>query len=102
MCKIAKYLLLLLTAFTFTSTQAQDDIHRWYLDDPMTSHYQGISVDKMYQFLKGKPSKKVIVAVLDSGIDINHEDLKDVIWINQDEIPNNGIDDDGNAFFVAF
>ncbi|MCB0656409.1 MAG: S8 family peptidase [Saprospiraceae bacterium] len=98
MCKIAKYLLLLLTAFTFTSTQAQDDIHRWYLDDPMTSHYQGISVDKMYQFLKGKPSKKVIVAVLDSGIDINHEDLKDVIWINQDEIPNNGIDDDHNGY----
>ncbi|MEZ4896632.1 MAG: S8 family peptidase [Saprospiraceae bacterium] len=98
MCKIAKYLLLLLTAFTFTFTQAQDDIHRWYLDDPMTSHYQGISVDKMYQFLKGKPSKKVIVAVLDSGIDINHEDLKDVIWINQDEIPNNGIDDDHNGY----
>lgn len=42
--------------------------------------------------------KDVIVAVIDTGIDYSHEDLKDSIWINEDEIPGNGIDDDGNGF----
>jgi subtilisin family serine protease len=43
------------------------------------------------------PSREVLVAVVDSGIDIDHEDLKDVIWTNTKEIPNNGIDDDHNG-----
>jgi subtilisin family serine protease len=48
--------------------------------------------------LKGKPSKTVIVAVIDSGVDIEHEDLKDVLWVNEDEIPGNNIDDDKNGY----
>jgi subtilisin family serine protease len=40
----------------------------------------------------------VIVAVIDSGVDIEHEDLKNVIWVNKDEIPNNGKDDDNNGY----
>src|SRR5690606_40080526 len=40
----------------------------------------------------------VIVGVLDSGVDIEHEDLKNVIWVNEDEIPGNNIDDDNNGF----
>ena len=48
--------------------------------------------------LKNRKAKKVIVAVIDAGIDINHEDIKDVIWVNKDEIPDNNIDDDGNGF----
>ncbi len=47
---------------------------------------------------KFNSSPHVIIAIIDSGIQINHEDLADNIWINQDEIPNNGIDDDGNGF----
>ena len=71
----------------------------WFLRDPETDHLQGVSVEKTYAtLLKGKPSKTVIVAVIDSGIDIEHEDLKDVIWTNEDEIPNNGIDDDKNGY----
>jgi hypothetical protein len=42
--------------------------------------------------------RTVIVAVLDSGVDPNHEDLKDVMWTNPGEIPGNGIDDDGNGY----
>ena len=42
--------------------------------------------------------KEVIVAIIDSGIDYNHPDLKDVMWKNPGEIPNNGIDDDENGF----
>ncbi len=58
----------------------------------------GMNTDKAYKKLKKKKSSKVIVAVLDSGVDIEHEDLKDIIWINEDEIPGNGIDDDNNGY----
>lgn len=71
----------------------------WFLRDPENDKLQGISVEKTYTtLLKGKPSKTVLVAVIDSGIDIEHEDLKDIIWTNEDEIPGNGIDDDKNGY----
>jgi cell wall-associated protease len=71
----------------------------WFLKDPETDHFQGISVEKTYMtLLQGKPSKTVLVAVIDSGIDIEHEDLKDIIWTNEDEIPANGVDDDKNGY----
>ena len=71
----------------------------WFLKDPETDHLQGISVEKTYMtLLQGKPSKTVLVAVIDSGIDIEHEDLKDIIWTNEDEIPGNGVDDDKNGY----
>lgn len=40
----------------------------------------------------------VIVSIVDGGIDVTHEDLKDNLWINTGEIPDNGIDDDGNGY----
>ena len=43
-------------------------------------------------------SKSIVVGVIDEGIDINHPDLKDNIWTNPAEIPNNGVDDDGNGY----
>ena len=59
----------------------------------------GMSVDKAYaEIIKNKKGKSVIVAVIDSGIDIDHEDLDDVIWTNRKEIPNNGKDDDKNGY----
>lgn len=59
----------------------------------------GMSVDKAYnEIIKNRKGKTVIVAVIDSGIDIGHEDLDDVIWVNRDEIPNNGKDDDNNGY----
>ena len=71
----------------------------WFLRDPETDHFQGVSAEKTYAtLLKGKPSRTVLVAVIDSGIDVEHEDLKDVIWTNEDEIPGNSIDDDKNGY----
>ena len=71
----------------------------WYLRDPQSDQMQGLSVEKAYStVLKGKPSKTVLVAVIDSGIDIEHEDLKGIIWVNKGEIPGNGIDDDKNGY----
>ncbi|WP_375325871.1 S8 family peptidase [Flagellimonas sp. GZD32] len=59
----------------------------------------GMSVDKAYsEIIKNKKGKTVVVAVLDSGMDLEHEDLKNVLWTNKDEIPNNGKDDDGNGY----
>lgn len=48
------------------------------------------------RFDGGDPS--VVVAVIDTGVDIDHEDLADNIWKNTGEIPGNGIDDDGNGY----
>ncbi len=71
----------------------------WFNLDPQQDNIPGISTDRAYQnLLKNKTSTMVIVAVIDGGVDINHEDLKDKIWTNEDEIPDNGIDDDHNGF----
>ena len=59
---------------------------------------QGMYTEKAYSYLKKKKSQTVIVGVIDSGVDIEHEDLKGQIWVNEDEIPNNGIDDDNNGY----
>lgn len=59
----------------------------------------GISTEKAYStLLKGKKSTPVIVAVIDGGVDLNHEDLKRIIWNNKKEIAGNGIDDDKNGY----
>lgn len=42
--------------------------------------------------------RPVIVAVIDTGVDINHPEIKDAIWVNEDEIPGDGIDNDGNGY----
>jgi cell wall-associated protease len=77
----------------------QSEGNTWFLQDPSADSVQGMSVEKAYNsLLKGRPSKTVLVAVIDSGIDIDHEDLKSVIWVNEKEIPNNGIDDDKNGY----
>ncbi|HMI04238.1 MAG TPA: S8 family serine peptidase [Pedobacter sp.] len=72
----------------------------WYNLDLLKDGYFGISTEKAYKELLGgkKPKEKVIVAVIDGGVDIKHEDLKDVLWVNKKEIPGNGIDDDANGY----
>ncbi|SFZ90212.1 Subtilase family protein [Flaviramulus basaltis] len=73
--------------------------HNWGHLDLVKDTIPGMSVDKAYaEIIKNKKGKKIIVAVIDSGIDIDHEDLNHVIWTNKDEIPNNGIDDDKNGY----
>lgn len=85
----------------FTRGNAQtESVAGWHLLDYKQDSYYGISVNKAYTFLKEKhkTGKPVIVAVLDSGVDTTHEDLKSVLWHNPKEIPGNGIDDDGNGY----
>ncbi len=72
----------------------------WHQLDPATTGYNGVSLQKAYDLAKSKKlkSKRVLVAVIDSGIDTAHEDLKPVLWVNKKEIPGNGIDDDKNGY----
>lgn len=84
-----------LTLVSFSQKAAPNG---WHLSDPKTSGYFGISLDKAYDFLKGKQSKQVIVAVIDSGIDTTHEDLRPILWSNPAEVPGNGVDDDKDGY----
>ena len=72
----------------------------WHLNWSDSLLYIGIDAGRAYtEFLIDKePKKKVVVAVIDTGVDRLHEDLKDVVWINSDEIDDNGIDDDNNGY----
>lgn len=72
----------------------------WHHLSIENENLMGIETERSYsELLVGKsPQKRVIVAVIDSGTDIEHEDLADNIWINEDEIPGNGIDDDENGY----
>ncbi|MBT3282511.1 S8 family peptidase [Flavobacteriaceae bacterium] len=71
----------------------------WHNLDLERDSVPGMSVERAYQeLIKDMKGKKVIVAVIDAGIDTNHEDLNDVIWVNDKEIPNNLIDDDNNGY----
>ncbi len=73
--------------------------HNWGHLDLAKDTIPGMSVDKAYsEIIKGKKGQTIIVAVIDSGIDINHEDLDGVIWTNKKEIAGNGKDDDNNGY----
>ncbi|SFS43630.1 Subtilase family protein [Zhouia amylolytica] len=75
------------------------EMKHWGHLDLVQDTIPGMSVEKAYnEILNARKGQPVIVGVIDSGVDINHEDLKDVIWINKDEVPNNGIDDDKNGY----
>ncbi len=81
------------------SNLTENEKHTWGHLDLVKDTIPGMSVDKAYtEIIKNRKGKKVIVAVIDTGIDIDHEDLNDVIWTNKKEIPNNGIDDDKNGY----
>lgn len=76
-----------------------DEFKTWPHADLIADTIPGMSVNKAYEeLLKGREGVKVIVGVVDSGVDIEHEDLKDVLWTNEKEVPGNGIDDDSNGY----
>lgn len=78
---------------------AENDLKRWSDLDLEKDTVAGMSVDRAYsELLKNKKGKTVIVGVIDSGVDIDHEDLKGKIWTNTREIAGNGIDDDKNGY----
>ena len=82
-----------------SETEGPENLN-WYLKDPKADGVYGTGATKAYEMLNaaGRTSTTVIVAVIDSGVETDHPDLKNVIWVNEDEIPNNGIDDDNNGY----
>lgn len=58
----------------------------------------GLDVIGAYDALPSHTPREIIVAVVDTGVDHNHEDLRDVMWRNEKEIPGNGKDDDNNGY----
>ncbi|KIO76839.1 hypothetical protein TH53_12590 [Pedobacter lusitanus] len=77
---------------------AQKNVN-WQNLDLRADDVFGISTEKAYnELLKNKKANSVIVAVIDGGVDVRHEDLKTVIWTNPNEIPGNGKDDDHNGY----
>lgn len=80
-------------------TVAEAAAAQWYLRDPQLDKTPGVGATRTYaELLKGRKPSPVVVAVIDSGIDTAHVDLKAVLWRNPREIPGNGIDDDKNGY----
>jgi cell wall-associated protease len=80
-------------------TLKENELKRWSHLDIVNDTIPGMSVDRAYaELLKDKKGVKVIVGIVDSGVDIEHEDLKSVVWTNRKEIAGNGIDDDKNGY----
>ena len=87
------------TYITKKSVLTENELKRWSHLDLVKDSIPGMSVDKAYaELIKDKKGATVIVGVVDSGVDIDHEDLKSVIWTNKKEIAGNGIDDDKNGY----
>lgn len=77
-------------------------------DDPNTNDQWSLQKSEIFSALElatqhtTQNAEPVLVAIIDTGIDLQHPDLKNNIFINEKEIPNNGIDDDGNGFVDDF
>lgn len=91
---------LLLLATAFYSAYSQHYYKGWHMGNVDSNQVYGANIDKTYREIiqKNLPKRKIIVAVIDSGIDTTHEDLKPIIWTNKKEIPSNGMDDDKNGY----
>lgn len=90
-----------LQAATFTFAQENDrDLKTWYHKDFASTKVYGVNTDNAYKFLesKGLKPKPVVVAVIDSGVEVDHPGLKANMWKNPNEVPNNGKDDDRNGY----
>jgi cell wall-associated protease len=76
------------------------ELKNWHCKDPLQDTISGISLERAYkEIIKNKTKlNEIIVAVIDTQIDLYHEDLKEQIWTNKKEIPNNNIDDDRNGY----
>lgn len=96
MKKIWQVALGLILVSSVANAQAPEN---WFNLDFQKDGVRGVSTERMYaELLKGRPAQTVIVAVIDSGVDVNHEDLKSVMWVNPKEIAGDGLDNDGNGY----
>ncbi len=92
-------LLLALSLISTTAFGYNDPLlyKQWAFNDT-NDKVPGIGVAKTHKVTAQTYQKEIVVAVIDSGVDYTHPDIDDNMWINEDEIPGNGIDDDGNGY----
>ncbi|MBA5792067.1 S8 family serine peptidase [Flavobacterium sp. xlx-214] len=84
---------------TRKSALVEADLQRWSHMDIVKDTVPGMSVDRAYEeIIQNKPGKKVIVAVIDSGIEVDHADLKPQMWVNPKEKVGNNKDNDKNGY----
>jgi len=77
----------------------EEEQKTWSHADLLKDTIPGMSVNRAYEeLIRDQEGEVVIVGVVDSGVDHEHEDLASVMWVNPDEIPANDMDDDGNGF----
>ncbi len=80
--------------FDFTASFNDPEVKRLWAFNARN----GLDVIGAYDGLPARTAKDIIVAVVDTGVDHNHEDLKDIMWRNERELPGNGKDDDNNGY----
>ena len=83
---------------TLLQEDKEDTPENWFNLSPFEDNVEGVGTERVYAEFGMPESEDIIVAVIDSGVDVNHEDLQGKIWINDKEIANNGIDDDENGY----
>ncbi|UZO81722.1 S8 family serine peptidase [Aquimarina sp. ERC-38] len=76
----------------------EKQLRNWQHKDIVLDTIPGTSIDRLYREFDLNLKDSIIVAIIDSGIDIEHEDLKGQFWVNTKEIAGNGIDDDQNGY----
>ncbi len=87
------------TSYKKNESLSKNGLKFWHLKDIEKDSLPGISLERAYtELLKKRKAHPIIVAVLDSEVNIKHKDLKNQIWVNPKEIPENGIDDDSNGY----
>lgn len=94
------FFILFVSQGVFSQVTLDDEaLKTWWQKDLEHDSIPGIGLQRLYdEFLQNREGEEVIVAVLDTKLDIDHEDLKQNIWVNEDEIAGNGIDDDHNGY----
>ena len=91
--------LLSFASFTARAQTTPAQIRRWQHLDQQADGVPGISADRAYrELLANRPATPVVVAVIDSGIDSTHVDLKPILWRKASEVAGNGLDDDQNGY----
>ncbi|MEK7680675.1 MAG: S8 family serine peptidase [Patescibacteria group bacterium] len=89
---VALLLAIVFVSFNFAEARVPDD-PRFFDQEPV---YRQISAPGAWDYATS--SEKVVVAVIDTGVDINNADLEANVWVNTGEIAPNGLDDDGNGY----